>query len=95
MAFKRLGHTLRELRSYRQAFLMFVAFLIYNDGINTIIRMAATYGTEIGDAAGLACSLAILLVQFVGVPFSFLFGVAGGAHRAQSARSSSGWRCTS
>ncbi len=27
---------------------MLIAFLIYNDGIGTIIRMATIYGTEIG-----------------------------------------------
>ena len=30
----------------QQAFLMLVAFLIYNDGIQTIIRMATTYGAR-------------------------------------------------
>ena len=47
-AFVRLGETFHELRGYRQAFLMLVAFLIYNDGIQTIIRMATIYGAEIG-----------------------------------------------
>ena len=50
VGFARLGETFRELRGYRQAFLMLLAFLIYNDGISTIIRMAAPYGTEIGIA---------------------------------------------
>jgi UMF1 family MFS transporter len=84
VAFVRLGETFRELRSYRQAFLMLLAFLIYNDGIQTIIKMATAYGTEIGIGQGALIS-AILLVQFVGIPCSFLFGsVAGriGAKRA-------------
>jgi UMF1 family MFS transporter len=72
-AFAQLGHTLRELARYRQALLMLVAFLIYNDGINTIIRMASLYGTQIGIAQGHLIA-ALLLVQFVGVPFAFLFG---------------------
>jgi MFS transporter, UMF1 family len=72
-AFVRLGETFRELRSYRQAFLMLLAFLIYNDGIQTIIKMATAYGTEIGIGQG-ALIGAILLVQFVGIPCSFLFG---------------------
>ena len=42
------GETFHELRSYRQAFLMLVAFLLYNDGIQTIIRMASIYGAEVG-----------------------------------------------
>ncbi|MDF3053186.1 MAG: Autophagy-related protein 22-like protein [Geminicoccaceae bacterium] len=73
VAFLRLGETFRELRGYRQAFLMLVAFLIYNDGIQTIIKMATAYGTEIGIGQN-ALIGAILLVQFVGIPCSFLFG---------------------
>src|SRR5262249_4376192 len=47
-ALVRLRETFQELRGYRQAFLMLIAFLLYNDGIQTIIRMAAIYGAEIG-----------------------------------------------
>ena len=74
VGFRRLGETFRELRGYRQAFLMLVAFLVYNDGINTIIRMAAPYAAEIGLPEGAAIG-ALLLVQFVGIPFTFLFGM--------------------
>jgi UMF1 family MFS transporter len=73
VGFMRLFETLRELKRYRQAFVFLLAFLIYNDGIGTIIRMAAPYGTEIGIAPS-ALVGAILIVQFVGVPFAFLFG---------------------
>jgi len=83
-AFRRLGGTFRELRGYRHAFLMLLAFLLYNDGIQTIIKMATVYGAEIGIDTG-AQIAAIMLVQFVGVPFAFLFGrfaEAIGAKRA-------------
>ena len=73
-AFKRLGETLRQLMGFRQAFLMLLAFLIYNDGIQTIIKMATAYGTEIGIGES-ALIAAVLLVQFVGIPFAFLFGM--------------------
>ncbi len=72
-ALVRLGETLAELRGYKQAFLMMLAFLVYNDGIGTIIRMAAVYGTEIGLDQGTLIT-ALILVQFIGVPFTFLFG---------------------
>ena len=72
-AFVRLRETFHELRSYRQAFLMLVAFLLYNDGIQTIIRMASIYGAEAGIDQN-AQIAAFVLVQFVGVPCSFLFG---------------------
>ncbi len=76
-AFRRLGHTFRALRGYRQAFLLLVAFLIYNDGVGTIIRMAAIYGEEIGIGRTTMIA-AIALVQFVGVPFAYLFGWLAG-----------------
>lgn len=72
-ALQRVMETLRELRRYRNAFVMLVAFLLYNDGVQTIIKMAAAYGTEIGIGQG-ALIAAFVLVQFVGVPCAFLFG---------------------
>jgi UMF1 family MFS transporter len=84
MAFVRLAETFRELRGYRQAFLMLLAFLVYNDGIQTIIKMATAYGTELGiDQSALIG--AILLVQFVGIPCSFLFGMLAGRIGAKRA----------
>ena len=73
-AARQLLETLSELRRYRQAFLLLLAFLLYNDGIQTIIRMATTYGTEIGLDEN-AMIGALLLTQFVGVPFGFAFGM--------------------
>ncbi len=71
--FVRLGETLRSLRTFKPAFLMLLAFLVYNDGIQTIIRMATAYGTEIGIGES-SLITAILIVQFAGMPFSFLYG---------------------
>jgi MFS transporter, UMF1 family len=73
-AFRGLAHTLRDLRRYKHAFLLLLAYVVYSDGINTIIRMATSYGTEIGLRQS-ALITAILLVQFVGIPFAFLFGM--------------------
>jgi UMF1 family MFS transporter len=73
VTWNRLRATFRDLRAYRHAFLMLLAFLLYNDGISTIIKMASIYGTEIGiDTRSLL--LSILLVQFVGIPCSLFFG---------------------
>ena len=77
VAFTRLGETLREMRHYKQAFLAMLAFTIYNDGIQTIIKMATAFGTEIGIERP-ALIKAILLVQFVGIPFAFAFGALAG-----------------
>lgn len=74
---RRLSRTLREIRRYRETWKFLLAFWVYGDGIGTIIKMAVIYGAEIGigrnDLIG-----ALLLVQFVGVPFSFLFGRLAG-----------------
>jgi len=71
--FRRLGETLRDVRQYRELFKFLVAFLIYNDGIGTIIGVAAIYGAELG-LGTTSLILALLLVQFVGIPFSLIFG---------------------
>ncbi len=70
----RLVETGRALGRYRQAVLLLVAFLIYNDGIGTIMRMATIYATELKFDQGITIA-SILLVQFVGIPFAFLFGM--------------------
>ncbi len=77
VAFTRLGETLRELRGYKQAALAMLAFTIYNDGIQTIIKMASVYGTEIGIGQSDLIT-AILLVQFIGIPCAFGFGMLAG-----------------
>lgn len=84
IALVRLWHTFHELRGFRQAFLMLVAFLLYNDGIQTIIRMASIYGAEVGIDQN-AQIAAFVLVQFVGVPCSFAFGAMAGRTGAKTA----------
>lgn len=71
--FGRLAVTFKEITKYSELFKFLVAFWLYNDGIGTIIKMATIYGAEIGigqtDLIG-----TLLMVQFVGIPFSFAFG---------------------
>ncbi len=72
-SFGRLWATLKDIRRYRELFKYLIAFLIYNDGIGTIIGVAAIYGAELGFGT-IELILALLLVQFVGIPFSLIFG---------------------
>lgn len=73
VSFKRLGEVFKDLRHYKELFKFLIAFLIYNDAIGTIIGVATIYGAELGfDSVQLV--LALLLVQFVGIPFSLVFG---------------------
>jgi len=76
--------TFTELRRNRHAFLMLLAFLLYNDGIQTLIRMSSIYGAEIGIDQN-AQIAAFVMVQFVGVPCSFLFGALAGRIGAKTA----------
>ena len=64
-SFGQLWRTLRELRAYPLTLAFLAAYLIYNDGVQTVIALAATYG---GEELGLDQTVlisAILLVQFV------------------------------
>ena len=70
---RNLVQTFRELRKYRHALLFLAAFFVYNDGIQTMIKMAAIYGDTIGLDSG-AMITALLLTQFIGVPAAFAFG---------------------
>lgn len=72
-SFKRLAATFREIRTYRELFKFLVAFWLYNDGIGTVIKMSTIYGAEIGISTTSLIGT-LLMVQFVGIPFSFLFG---------------------
>ncbi|MCC6615559.1 MAG: MFS transporter [Anaerolineae bacterium] len=69
----RLGKTFKDIRHYSELFKYLVAFLIYNDAIGTIITIAVIYGAELG-FGDVELILALLLVQFVGIPFSLIFG---------------------
>jgi UMF1 family MFS transporter len=73
MAFKRLSETIRDIRQYKELFKFLIAFLIYIDGIGTIIGVAVIYGAELGFGS-IELIAALLLVQFVGIPYSLIFG---------------------
>jgi MFS family permease len=70
---KRLSDTFRDIRRSRELFKYLISFIIYNDGIGTIMVVAAIYGAELGFGS-VELILAILLVQFVGIPYSLIFG---------------------
>ena len=72
-SFNRLWDTFKDIRQYKELFKFLLAFLIYNDGIGTIIGVAAIYGAELGFGSSELIP-ALLLVQFVGIPYSLIFG---------------------
>jgi len=69
----RISETFRELGRYKHTVLFLIAFLAYNDGIGTILRMATVIGSE-RKIPFETMMTSILVIQFVGIPFSVLFG---------------------
>ncbi|NCC25250.1 MAG: MFS transporter [Deltaproteobacteria bacterium] len=72
----RLIRTLKSLPADRPLFLFLLAYWLYIDGVHTLMRMAVDFGLSIGFSPQDLIS-ALLLVQFVGLPASLLFGYIG------------------
>jgi MFS transporter, UMF1 family len=83
-SFGQLWHTLRDLRSYPVTLTFLVAYLFYNDGIQTVIYAASVYGEKELGFEKSTVLMAFLVVQFVGIGGALAFGrLAGrvGAYR--------------
>ncbi len=69
----RTWHTISNVKKHRNLAIFLIAFMFYNDGIHTVIRMATIYGK---DELGLKSETlmgALLMVQFVGIGGALLF----------------------
>jgi UMF1 family MFS transporter len=71
-----LADTLRHLRRYRSILVFLLAYWLYIDGVNTIIKMAVDYGLSLGLPSS-ALLAALLLTQFVAFPAALAFGYLG------------------
>jgi UMF1 family MFS transporter len=72
--FKQLGHTIKGMRAYPLTLAFLGAYLIYNDGIQTVIALASQFGDK---ELGLAQSdmiMTILIVQFLAFGGALLLG---------------------
>jgi UMF1 family MFS transporter len=75
--FRELRHTAGEIRRYRPLVWFLAAYVVYIDGVNTVIKMAVDYGLSLGfDQSHLI--KALLLTQFVAFPAALAFGWLGG-----------------
>ncbi|MEH0928914.1 MFS transporter [Micromonospora sp. CPCC 205558] len=63
--FRQLGRTIREVKAYPLTLFFLLAFLVYNDGIQTVITLASQYGTEELRLEQSTLIITILLVQFL------------------------------
>lgn len=74
--FRQLAVTFRDLRRDRRILFFLGGYLLYIDGVNTVIKMAVDFGKSIGlDSAGLL--KALIVTQFVAFPAAIVFGRIG------------------
>jgi UMF1 family MFS transporter len=73
---RELGATMREIRRYRTLAWFLLAYWMYIDGVNTIIKMAVDFGLSLGFPQQ-SLIAALLIVQFVGFPAALAFGWLG------------------
>jgi UMF1 family MFS transporter len=74
--FRELIRTFHEVRKHRAVVLFLIAYWMYIDGVNTAMKMSVDYGLALGFPAD-SLILAILMIQFIGFPMTWLFGVLG------------------
>jgi UMF1 family MFS transporter len=73
-SFGQLWVTLKEMRAFPMTLTFLVAFLFYNDGIQTVIGVASTYGSKQLGFGQSVLIATILLIQFVAFGGALLFG---------------------
>jgi MFS transporter, UMF1 family len=83
-ALRELGGTLRSLKQHKAVWMFLLAYWLYIDGVDTVIRMAVNFGQSLGFPDD-SLIKALLLVQFVGFPAAIAFGALGARWGARNA----------
>ena len=74
---RQLLDTLKEIRAFKVLVLFLVAYWIYIDGVNTVIKTAVFFGDRVLGLEQGALITALLLTQFVAFPAALSFGWLG------------------
>jgi len=74
---KQLAQTLKEIRSFKVLVLFLVAYWIYIDGVNTVIKTAVFFGDRVLGLEQASLITALLVTQFVAFPAALAFGALG------------------
>jgi MFS transporter, UMF1 family len=82
-SFGQLGQTLKDIRNYPVTLTFLLAYLFFNDGIQTVIASSSTYGAEELGFGQSVLIATILLVQFVGMVGALVFGKAAERYGAR------------
>ncbi len=70
---KRLGRTFKEIKSYKYIFLFLIAYLLYIDVVNTVIRLAVNISSDLEVSAPTILGV-VILVQIIGFPSAIIYG---------------------
>jgi len=73
-AFFEVRHTLRNIKTYRILALFLIGFLIYNDGVQTVISQASVFARIELQMKGPELVMVILMIQFISLPGALLVG---------------------
>ena len=65
LAFRELGHTFHQLRGFRVIVIYLVSYLLFNDGIQTVLNVAGAYGADTIGIPLVFNMATILIIQFV------------------------------
>ncbi len=69
---KRLRKTFKDIRSYRMIFLFLIAYLLFIDVVNTVIRLATNIGGDLGVEAATMLGV-IVMVQVIAFPSALIY----------------------
>jgi UMF1 family MFS transporter len=72
--YQRLQHTFRRIKTFKELTKFLVAYLIYNDGIETVIVMASIFGAEVLGMETGEIILFFLMIQGIAFFGSLIFG---------------------
>lgn len=76
-SFKRLGDTFKHIKQHKTVFVFLIAYFLYIDGVDTIIKMVVPYATAVlgNDSLNTFTLLGILLViQIIAFPCAIVYG---------------------
>jgi MFS-type transporter involved in bile tolerance (Atg22 family) len=73
LAIKELGKTLRGITKFKTLLIYLVAYLLFNDGIQTVLAIAGAYGADTLGITLIFNMMTILIIQFIAAPGAMLF----------------------
>jgi UMF1 family MFS transporter len=77
IAFGNVAHTLKHIRSYRMLTIFMLGFLVYNDGVQTVISQASVFADERLKMGPAELGGVILMIQFIALPGALAVGWFG------------------